>query len=156
MVRTGLLVLLAVPLFYCAFFRAGVLVKYFEKISIRMTATVPVLRGLWVFSGENQVFSTLHSIFNSLPAEIRARGVLNHTPDGIYSALFPSPAGFRHPMFVNWGSDVYNDYSDAVEKLIREKRCSVLSTEFTELPGYDVAFRYKHYEKDFRLFVPHN
>ena len=152
--RAGVLILLAVPLIYCVVFRMNVLVKYFEKLPGRVTATAPGIKGTWIFKGEAAVFNTLHSAFTSLPPEIRKRGVLNHTPDGIYSALLPPPAGFRHPMFVNWGSDVYPDYNEAVMKYIQEKRCAVLSTEFTELPGYEIAFGFKHFERPFRLFVP--
>ena len=154
--RIGMLLLLAVPLIYCANFRLNVLVRYFEKLHTRMSATAPGIRGTWIFKGEAAVFNTLHTVFSSLPPEIRARGVLNHTPDGIYSALFPSPVGFRHPMFVNWGTDVYPDYHEAVMKHLKEKRCAVLTTEFTELPGYDIAFSFTHFERPFRLFVPLN
>ena len=128
----------------------------FEKKYKRVTATAPVLRNLWIFPGENDLFNTLNAIFASLPPEIRQRGVLNHTPDGIYSTVFPAPPGFKHPMFVNWGSDVYPDYAESVEKLIREKRCTVLSTQFTEIPGYVIGFGFKHFEKEFRLFIPEN
>ena len=96
----------------------------------------------------------MNQIVLSLPPEIRARGVLNHTPDGLYSCVFPAPEGFRHPMFVNWKNDVYPDYSDKVMELLKEKRCSVISTEFTELPGYKIIFGFQHFDKNFRLFVP--
>ena len=155
-IRIGLLVLLFIPLLYCFSFRMEVLVRYFEKLPTRVTGTAPGIRGLWIFKGEHNVFSTLHSVFTSLPPEIRARGVLNHTPDGLYSALFPAPVGFAHPMFVNWGNDVYSDYTDAVEKLIQEKKCVVFTTGFTEIPGYDLAFGFSHFNKPYRLFVPQN
>ena len=154
--RIGLLVLLLIPLLYCFSFRMQVLVKYFEKLPTRVTGTAPGIRGLWIFKGEHNVFKTLHSVFTSLPPEIRARGVLNHTPDGLYSALFPAPVGFAHPMFVNWGNDVYPDYGEAVEKLIQEKKCVVFTTEFTELPGYDLVFGFSHFKRPYRLFVPQN
>lgn len=152
--RLFLLLLLLLPLGYCSGFRISVLFRYFEKLPQRVTASTPGIRSLWVFPSENAIFTQLRSIFDSLPLEIRHRGVLNHTPDGLYSAVFPSPRGFRHPMFVNWGSDVYGNYNEAVLKLIREKKCAVFSTEFVEIPGYFTAFSFKHFEKEFRLFVP--
>jgi hypothetical protein len=133
-----------------------VLVKYFENLHKRVVSQAPGIRGLWVFPGENALLCTLVQAVNDLPPEIRARGVLNHTPDGIYSCVLPPPAGVRHPMFVNWGSAVYPDYGQEIEKLLREKRCSVLSTSFQELPGYRIIFGFKHFEKNFRLFVPEN
>ena len=154
--RILFLSLLAIPLLYCFHFRMVVLCQYFEKMYKRVNGTAPVLRNLWIFPGENDLFNTLNAIFVSLPPEIRQRGVLNHTPDGVYSCLFPAPPGFKHPMFVNWGSDVYPDYAESVEKLIREKRCIVLSTQFTEIPGYVLGFGFKHFEKEFRLFIPEN
>lgn len=152
--RVFLLVLLILPLLYCFNHRAWVLFRYFEKLEKRVTAAAPGLRGVWIFHGENELFNTLHSIFTSLPPEIRKRGVLNHTPDGLYACVFPAPAGFDHPMFVNWKGDVYPDYNEAVLKLLREKRCPVLTTEFAEIPGYIQIYGFKHFEKEFRFFVP--
>ena len=154
--RIVLLSLLAVPFLYCVQYRTTVLVKYFENLPKRIVSPAPGIRGLWVFRGENSLFCTLAQTVSLLPPEIRARGVLNHTPDGIYSCVLPPPAGVRHPMFVNWGNDVYPDYDQVIEKLLSEKRCSVLSTSFQELPGYRIVFGFKHFEKDFRLFVPEN
>ena len=59
-------------------------------------------------------------------------------------------------MFVNWGSDVYADYDRAVAAYLQKERPLVFSTEFTEIPGYFMAFGFKHYDKSFRLFVPIN
>lgn len=154
--RAGLILLLLLPLAYCFHYRAFVLCRYFEKLPERVTGTAPALRGLWIFPGENELFNTLNLVWNSLPPEIRERGVLNHTQDGIYSCVFPAPAGFAHPMFVNWKDDVYQDYPETVMSLIREKRPAVLSTEFTDLPGYNVVFGFKHFDKEFRFFVPEN
>ena len=92
----------------------------------------------------------------SFSPEIQKRGVLNHTPDGIYSSFFPAPAGFDHPMFVNWGSDVYPSYNEEVLKFLQEKRPCVLTTGFAELPGYTLVYGFKHFEKEFRFFVPEN
>lgn len=155
-VRILLLALLAVPFLYCVHFRGTVLVQYFGNLSKRVAAQGPSIRNLWVFPGENRLFCTLAQVVRDLPPEIRARGVLNHTPDGIYSCVLPPPAGFRHPMFVNWGNDVYPDYDQVIGKLLQEKRCSVLSTSFQALPGYRLVFGFKHFEKNFRLFVPEN
>lgn len=154
--RSGLLVLLLLPLLYCFHFRAVVLYQYFKKLPRRVTATAPVIRNLWVFQGENDLFNTLHMVFRGLPPEIQKRGVLNHTPDGIYSSFFPAPAGFDHPMFVNWGSDVYPSYNEDVLKFLQEKRPCVLTTGFAELPGYTFVYGFKHFEKEFRFFVPEN
>ena len=119
-----------------------------------MTATAPGISGLWVFQSENELFNTLSLLFRELPPEVRKRGVLNHTPDGIYSLVFPSPAGFDHPMFVNWGDEVYPTYREDVLKFLHEKRCAVISTELIELPGYTMIYGFKHFEKEFRFFVP--
>ena len=155
-VRVFLLLLLAVPLLYCAQLRFIMLKKYFEKSHERETAEISGLRGLRIFASEVRVFSSLEGIFRSLPPEIRQRGVINHTPDGIYCALLPPPAKFRHPMFVNWGKDVYADYDRAVAEYLQKERPPVLSTEFTEIPGYFMLFGFKHYDKIFRLFIPYN
>ena len=155
-VRVFLLVLLAVPLLYCFHLRVLVGMKYFENLPERVTGTVPGLRGAWIFAGEEAVFRTLDHIFRSLPPEIRRRGVINHTPDGLYSAVLPPPVKFRHPMFVNWGDDVYPDYDRVVAAYLQKERPVVFSTEFTEIPGYFTAFGFKHYDKSYRLFVPIN
>ena len=152
--RISILVLLAVPLVYCVSIRSFSAWQYFEKKHQRITAQVPSIRGLWIFSGENIVFSRLRQVFDSLPPEIRKRGVVNHTPDGIYSALFPFPEGFDHPMFVNWGNSVYQDYNEAVNKLILEKKPSVLTTDFDSLPGYVELFNFKHFNTVFRFLAP--
>ena len=154
--RIVLLSLLAVPLLYCFAQRAFAVYKYFEKKPERITAQVPSIKGQWVFSGENMVFTQLYRGFHSLPPEIRRRGVLNHTKDGIYSCLLPSPAGFRHPMFVNWGNDVYPDYGEAIVRFIQEKRPSVLTTDFTGIPGYVELYNFRHFDKAYRLLIPLN
>ena len=153
-VRVLLLILLVLPLLYCFNYRAWVLFRYFDKLDKRVVAAAPGIRGLWIFPTENDLFNTLHSIFASLPPEIRKRGVLNHTPDGLYSCIFPAPAGFRHPMFVNWKDDVYPDYNEAVLKFLEKTRVPVLTTAFTEIPGYIQIYGFKHFEKEFRFFVP--
>ena len=152
--RGILLLFLALPLLYCFLFRAEVIVKYFEKLPLRVTGTAPSIRHLWIFPGEQAVFTGLHNAFMSLPPEIRRRGVLNHTPDGIYSCLLPPPAGFRHPMFVNWGDQVYPDYGAAVEALIKKERPCVLSAELPALPGYTILTGFRYFDKEYRFFVP--
>ena len=153
-VRLLLVGVLLVPLLFCFYCRAIVLLRYFQKLPDRVTATAPGISGLWVFQSENELFNTLSLLFRELPPEVRKRGVLNHTPDGIYSLVFPSPAGFDHPMFVNWGDEVYPTYREDVLKFLHEKRCAVISTELTELPGYTMIYGFKHFEKEFRFFVP--
>ena len=153
-VRNTLLILLAVPLLYCFWLRADILYQYFEKLPKRVSSQAPAIRGQLVFRTEEGVFTELAQRFAALPPEIRARGVLHHTPDGLYSVMLPPPPGFNHPMFVNWGSSVYPDYNEKVQEFIREKRCSVFTTEFTELPGYMTVYGFTHFNTEFRLLVP--
>ena len=152
--RLALLALLAIPLLYCFYYRMAVLYQYFEKLPKRVSSQAPGIRGQLIFRTEDGVFNALARSFAALPPEIRARGVLHHTQDGLYSAMLPPPPGFNHPMFVNWGNNVYPDYDEKIKAFIREKRCSVFTTEFTELPGYMTVFGFTHFDTGYRLLVP--
>lgn len=154
--RIFLLSLLLIPLLFCSAQRLVSIGKYFENMPNRVVSEVPSIKGLLVFPTEEQVLRQLRQLYDSLPPEIRRRGVVNHTPDGLYACMLPTPKSFRHPMFVNWGNDVYPDYSEKIGQYIQENRPSVLTAEFSALPGYAELFSFKHYEKNFKFLVPLN
>ncbi len=133
--------------------RANGIFMRFYTLPKRTACDLPGMRGMLLYKGEYTICRALNELFFSLPPEVQARGVFNHTPDGIYSLLLPR-AAFVHPMYVNWGRDVYRNYPDAAWKFILSTRPAVLSSQLDAIPGYEVLFVFTWHGKPYRLFAP--
>ena len=154
--RWGLTVLLALPFFFSVPSRVSGAVDRIRTIREMVVPgkKLPVVCHSLVSKEDCAFLNELRSRYDSLPPEIRRRGVLNHTPDGLFICLLPQPPNFKHPMFVNWYDLVYPDYTFEASRLIETDRPAVLSTLVEEIPGYRLAWSCRWQLKNFRFFVP--
>jgi hypothetical protein len=84
----------------------------------RVTVDIPGIRGMKLTRGECAMISGVCTVLNKLPENIRARGVLNYTEDGLWSVILPD-SGFRHPQFLWLENALYPDYEAKIIEYIR-------------------------------------
>ena len=132
--RTGAAILIVILLFPMGF-RGYFAVRRVRTASKRVWGTAPGVRGLLLFDHEKKMTDLIYQLNLIMPAELKKRGVINHTPDGIWSVMFPEN-GFAHPQFCRLGDTIYPDYDRQVYRFCMEKRPVVISSVWSALPGY--------------------
>ena len=132
--RIGAAVLVAILLFPMGF-RGYFSAKRVYTASKRAWGTVPGVRGLLLFEHEKKMTELLYEINSLMPEELKKRGVMNHTPDGIWSVMFPE-CGFAHPQFCRLGTTIYPDYDRKVYRYCLENRPVIISSVWHTMPGY--------------------
>ena len=80
---------------------------------------IPGLRGMLFLKGEVYYYRRMKAMFDLIPPDIKQRRFVNHTPDGLLNIFFFDQENF-HPMFVNWGNDVYPDYTEKLDEFVRQ------------------------------------
>lgn len=153
-IRLLLLLLLTIPFVpvCCNHFAAAT--DTLRKMRQAAWGDLPGMRGSLVDKNDLKFCREIYDIYNSLPPEIKQRGVLNNTPDGYFNCLLPGPPKYIHPMFVNWHNSVYPDYFNFVGNFIFKEQPLVLSTMVEVLPGYKVIFARYYQDKKFYFFEP--
>lgn len=136
----------------CAYWRVNIGVMRALESKSRRELNVTGVRGILFGRGEAGVITTFRGIVDGLPENIRARGVLNYTKDGVWSVILPD-CGFRHKQFIRW-KDLYPDYDQKVFEFIREKRPVVLSNEEVELDRYSEVFTAEYMGESYRFYIP--
>ena len=122
----------------------------------RVYVSIPGIRGMLLFPSEAAAVEAISSAFNRQPAELRERGLFNHTNDGLFS-IIARDAGYPRPMFVNWERGVYPDYPERARDFVAAKRPVVLTTEPGDqlpFPGYFNDLEFVWNEKRFRMLIP--
>lgn len=122
----------------------------------RVYVSIPGIRGMLLFPSEAAAMEAISSAFNRQPAELRERGLFNHTNDGLFS-IIARDAGYPRPMFVNWERGVYPDYPERARDFVAAKRPVVLTTEPGDqlpFPGYFNDLEFVWNEKRFRMLIP--
>ena len=153
-IRVVLLIVLATPLLTAFAFRGATVVDTAAKLPRMITADLPGMRNSLMLKDDYAFIKSLYNAFNDLPAEIRQRGVLNHTPDGGFNLLFPALPEFNYPMFVNWYDLVYPDYTAVISFYVEQKKPVILSTMLEKIPEYRIVFKGRRFDKNFYLFAP--
>lgn len=153
-VRLVLLFFMAFPLLTAFAFRAFSAADRAVKFSQMTVTELPGMRNSLMLKEDYAFIKALYGAYKALPAEIQKRGVLNHTLDGGFSLLFPAPAEFIHPMFVNWYDSVYPNYTGLVSFYVEQKKPVVLSTMRERVPQYRVVFKGRRFDRTFYLFAP--
>ena len=153
-VRSVLLFFMAFPLLTAFAFRVNAAADTAAKIPQMTVTALPGMRNSLMLKDDYAFVKSLYGAYKALPEEIRKRGVLNHTLDGGYSLLFPAPAGFYHPMFVNWFDSVYPNYTGVISFYVEQKKPVILSTMLERIPEYHVVFRGRRFDRTFYLFAP--
>ncbi|MBO5990890.1 MAG: hypothetical protein J6R00_04500 [Lentisphaeria bacterium] len=116
-------------------FRTYFACRRIKGISSRETADIPGVRGLYLFRHEKQLCTIFHTLGKELPPKVAARGVFNHTPDGIWSVMLPD-CGWRHPLFCRVAETAYPEYDREAFRFCLDKKPVVISTTWQSLPGY--------------------
>ena len=153
-IRLVLLVLLGIPLLTAMVVRGAGVVETVAKIPRMTIGELPGMRNSLMLEEDHAFIRELYNAFNELPEDIRKRGVINHTPDGSFSILFPAPPEFYYPMFVNWYDFVYPNYTGAISFWVEQKKPVVLTTMLDKVPEYRVVFKGRRFDKNFYLFAP--
>lgn len=152
-VRLFLLTLLLLPLLGAAGVRAVAAGKKIGSLPQMTFSQQPAMRCLLVLREDEEFFKRLYGAIAQLPEHIRKRNVLNHTPDGLYTCVFPMK-NYHHPMFVNWFDHVYHDYYNYADSYVIKERPLVLSTMTEAVKDYQLIFHEKRFEREYRLFAP--
>lgn len=116
-------------------FRTYFACRRIKGISSRETADIPGVRGLYLFRHEKQLCTIFHTLGKELPPKVAARGVFNHTPDGIWSVMLPD-CGWRHPLFCRVAETAYPEYDREAFRFCLDRKPVVISTTWQSLPGY--------------------
>ena len=140
---------------FCASFRVVSGYRRLAGASKRQVSSLPGLRGMKYSKGEAAVISYFRNCLDQLPEDIRKRGVLNYTPNALWSVILPD-AGFRHPQFLHMGNALYRDYDEKIIQFIRSNRPAVLSIHPIYLENYWPAGRCEYMGEAYTLWAPSN
>lgn len=146
-------VLLMLVLVMPAAFRCYFACRRIGSVETREKSSVPGVRGLLLFSHEARIIAIFNELGTLLPQEILRRGVFNHTPDGIWSVMFPS-CDFKHPLYCRIGETIYPDYDKAAFRYCVEKRPAVISSFWKQLPGYTTIQTLNYNGVDYSILLP--
>lgn len=119
----------------------------------RRTVDLPGVRHLRLSQSEWMLLESFGRVYADLPPQLRSRGVFNCTKDAAFSVIFPETT-FRHPMFVDWGDEVYDDYPAAAQRYIREHRPPLVSSKELFIPGYAPVCRGGLYGVQYWFYAP--
>lgn len=130
----------AIILLLLILFPAIAMRSYFGFVRLKniipySTVDLPGLRGLHLYNHEKEFCQIIYNIIQTTPADIIKRGVFNHTPDGVWSVVFPA-CKTTHPMFCRLGGDVYSDYDKYALQYCMKNKPIVISTVWENLPDY--------------------
>lgn len=115
----------------------------------------PFLRRIKLARGETKLINYLRDSFDQLPEQIKKRGVLNHTKDGLWSIILPD-AGFRHPQFINMGKALYKDYEDKVMLFVKQYQPVILSNAPVYLENYWPVAQCDYMGETYTMWPPSN
>lgn len=119
----------------------------------RAVSEIPGLKGMKLTRGEDSLIRIFRSTLESLPENIRQRGVVNYTPDGLWSVILPD-AGFKHRQFLLFWEGLYKDYDEKIIEFVREKRPVVLSSKMLLLEYYEIRMMIQYMGIDYYMYVP--
>ena len=120
----------------------------------RHKTDLPGLRGMRLTVSEKRMVLGAQELCRMIPENIRKRGIFNYTKDGLVPLLFPGETGFDHPMFVNWGRDVYRDYPEKAMEFIQKIRPAVAADKVIFISGYRLAGSVSHHGTEYLIYLP--
>jgi hypothetical protein len=139
--------LLFLPLVWGGFWRMYGGIFRVSEFNLRQSVTLPGLRFIRHGRGEKFICDIAQDL------RLKDLKVFNYTADGIWSVILPESKGFKHPMFVNWGRNVYADYPEKVMAYIDKERPAVLaSTPFFHL-SYVKAGEFQYMGTVYSLYL---
>ena len=147
----GLIVLLAWPA-AAAGWRIGSAVLNFSRIDQR-AVEAPGFSGLRVNASEGRLFQRFAADCRAVPERLRERPWLNLTRDALYCRFFPEQPNF-HPMFVNWGYQVYPDYPGWAGNFVRSYQPVVITENPSPFPGYRTVCGFTYRDRKIYLSLP--
>ena len=115
---------------------------------------LPGIRYSLVDKDDQKFLEKIRAAFEAQPEELRSRGVINNTPDGLFTCLLPHPPKYYHPMFVNWYDLVYPNYYGYVSYYLSTQSPLILTTLVDRIPGCRLIFTGRRHNKTFYFFAP--
>ena len=138
---------LLLPLIWGGFWRMYGGIYRMSEFNLRRSVDLPGLRFIRHGGGEKFICDIARDL------RLKNLKVFNYTADGIWSVILPECKGFKHPMFVNWGRDVYADYPEKVMAYIDREHPAVLaSTPFFHL-SYVKAGEFQYMGVTYSLYL---
>lgn len=134
--RIGAVTLLLLPVAGAVLYRAAGAWYRLAAFSERRSPAVAGLEGMLLTEPEAGYFEAIAAAVGRIPEPFRNRPILNLTPDGLYAAIFPGIEPVPHPMFVDWGRQVYADYPERMADYVERVRPVIFSTRPAPMPGY--------------------
>ena len=139
--------LLFLPLIWGGFWRMYGGIYRVSEFNLRRSVDLPGLRYIRHGRGEKFICDIAQDL------RLKNFKVFNYTADGVWSVILPEAKDFNHPMFVNWGRDVYADYPEKVMAYIDKERPAVLaSTPFFHL-SYVKAGEFQYMGTVYSLYL---
>jgi len=146
--------LLVLPLVWGGALRMNAGVMRLSKFSARPRSDLPGVRFIRLSRGEEKLCSAVQDLKLGFPPALKKRGVFNYTGDGIWSVILPDVKGFDHPMFVNWGKEVYPDYPEKAMAFIDRVRPAVMASTYFYHPAYVKVFGFRYMGTDYSFWAP--
>ncbi len=112
------------------------------------------LRGMLLTPSEARYTVRFRAVLEALPEPLRGRGRLNLTGDGLYAVLLAPNGVDPHRVFVNWGDQIYGDYSRVMEEFVRRERPVILSKQPVPYPGYRPFAGFPAKDPEYYLALP--
>ena len=119
----------------------------------RTISDIPGIRGMALTRMEKELINHFRSAFNSLPENLRKRGVVNYSEDALWSVIFPD-SGFKHKQFLRTMQTLYPDYEREIFNFIAEKQPVIFTDSDRFFPGYtDLVMPVEYQGKIYRLIA---
>ena len=147
----GLMMLLFWPALAIGW-RVGSSVRNFYGTD-RIAVEAPGFAGLRINREEGELFQRVAADFRLVGTVFRDRVFLNLTRDALYCLFFPDQPNY-HPMFVNWGYQVYPEYPKWAGDFVRRRQPVVLTENPSPFPGYQTVMRFQYRDRTIFLSLP--
>ena len=121
-----------------------------SEFYLRQSDDLPGLRYIRHGRGEKYICNIAREL------RLKTRSVFNYTADGVWSVILPEGNKFEHPMFVNWGQEVYTDYPGKALAHIDRFRPVVLASTYFFHPAYIKVGEFQYMGTVYSLFLPRN
>ena len=146
-------VLLIVHAVYCSYFRLFSAWQRLETSVNRRQLDIPGIRGMKLTRAEYAMLTGVLSTIEQLPEDIRRRGVLNYTAEGLWSVILP-PTRFSHVQFLWLKDALYPDFEEKHIQYIRMFKPVVLHSKPIYLGRYIPLVSWQYMGVDYTISIP--
>ncbi|MFA7229681.1 MAG: glycosyltransferase family 39 protein [Victivallaceae bacterium] len=153
MLRFSAIVLLTLLLVPTILERINGMVDYCRNFSQRRQIIQAPMGGIFLEPGAYNYWQAVQKAFDSIPPQYNKRAFVNLTDSGLYNLYFPEQKNF-HPMYINWGAQVYGDYPEKLKLFLNDKQPVAIFYSNKQPRKSFMFFRIKNRNVDLYLLIP--